>query len=377
MRQAGARKFSAHSAATITTDELLAIVDDLNRRDDVDGILVQMPLPRQVDAKRILDAVDPAKDVDGFHPVNVGHLVAGRPALVACTPAGVMEILRRSGIPLEGANAVVIGRSDIVGKPMALLLLHANATVTICHSKTRDLPEMARRADIVVAAMGRAAMVTPDFVRPGATVIDVGQNVITDARRSRANFREFSGKARIVPREGFGAGGRRSSRRDSDRRRVHARARRRGPADHRDADEQHRAGGAHASWPACSCWLRRSIVMLRVGLTGGIASGKSTVASLIRDADGMVLEPIRWATSCSSRAKRRTTKSCASSAARFWRRAARWIAANWARSCLPMRRSARGSTRFSIRAFSTLRGNGSRRIDRAGWPGHLRSWKRR
>ncbi|MGC1129099.1 MAG: bifunctional 5,10-methylenetetrahydrofolate dehydrogenase/5,10-methenyltetrahydrofolate cyclohydrolase, partial [Candidatus Acidiferrales bacterium] len=190
----GLASFLLTPPATTTTDELLAIVDDLNRRDDVDGILVQMPLPRQVDAKRILDAVDPAKDVDGFHPVNVGHLVAGRPALVACTPAGVMEILKRSGIPLEGANAVVIGRSDIVGKPMALLLLHASATVTICHSKTRDLAETARRADIVVAAIGRAAMVTSDFVRPGATVIDVGQNVVTDRAEAEKIFANFPEK---------------------------------------------------------------------------------------------------------------------------------------------------------------------------------------
>src|ERR1700675_16638 len=179
--------------ATITTTELLAIIEDLNRRDDVDGILVQLPLPPQVDARKILEAVDPAKDVDGFHPINVGHLVAGRPTLVACTPSGVMEIFRRSAIPLEGANAAVLGRSDIVGKPMALLLMHANATVTICHSKTRNLPEVVRRADIVVAAMGKAAMITPDFIRPGATVIDVGINRITDAAQAEkflANFPE-------------------------------------------------------------------------------------------------------------------------------------------------------------------------------------------
>src|SRR6202795_3030052 len=179
--------------ATISTAELLAIVQELNRRDDVDGILVQLPLPPQVDAKKILDAVDPARDVDGFHPINVGHLVAGRPALVACTPSGVMEILRRGGIAIEGANAVVMGRSDIVGKPMALLLMHAHATVTICHSKTKNLPEVVRRADIVVAAMGRAAMVTSEYIRPGAAVIDVGQNVITDraeAERIFANFPE-------------------------------------------------------------------------------------------------------------------------------------------------------------------------------------------
>lgn len=177
--------------ATITTEELLDLVSDLNRRDEVDGILVQMPLPPQVDAKRILDAVDPAKDVDGLHPFNVGKLVAGRPHLVACTPAGVMEILRRSEIPIEGANAVVLGRSDIVGKPMALLLMHAHATVTICHSKTRELAAVARRGDIVVAAMGRAAMVTPDYIRPGATVIDVGQNVVKDAAQAERIFTHF------------------------------------------------------------------------------------------------------------------------------------------------------------------------------------------
>lgn len=178
-------------AATITTEELLAVVEELNRRDDVDGILVQLPLPPQVDAKKILDAVDPAKDVDGFHPMNVGHLVAGRPTLVSCTPAGVMEILKRSGIAVEGANAVVLGRSDIVGKPMALLLMHANATVTICHSNTRDLAETTRRADIVVAAMGRAAMVTPEYIRPGATVIDVGINRVTDAAQAAKYFANF------------------------------------------------------------------------------------------------------------------------------------------------------------------------------------------
>jgi methylenetetrahydrofolate dehydrogenase (NADP+)/methenyltetrahydrofolate cyclohydrolase len=189
----GLASFMLTPPASISTKELLALVEELNARDDVDGILVQMPLPPQIDAKKILDAVDPAKDVDGFHPVNVGRLVAGRPNLVACTPAGVMEILKRSSIPIEGANAVIMGRSDIVGKPMALLLLHANATVTICHSKSRDLRETVRRADIVVAAMGRVAMVTPDYIRPGATVIDVGQNVITnttEAERIFANFPE-------------------------------------------------------------------------------------------------------------------------------------------------------------------------------------------
>jgi len=190
--------------ATITTSELLAVVEDLNRRDDVDGILVQLPLPPQVDAKKILEAVDPAKDVDGFHPLNMGRLVAGRPTLVPCTPAGVMELLRRSSIPLEGANAAVLGRSDIVGKPMALLLMHANATVTVCHSKTRDLPETVRRADIVVAAMGRAAMITSDYIRPGATVIDVGINRVTDPSQAEKLFAHFP--ERLAEFRGKGAG---------------------------------------------------------------------------------------------------------------------------------------------------------------------------
>lgn len=175
-------------AESVTTGELLELVRDLNRRDDVDGILVQLPLPRQVDSRRVLEAVDPAKDVDGFHPVNLGRLVRGEPGLVACTPLGVMEILRRSGIATEGVPTVVLGRSDIVGKPMALLLMHANATVTICHSKTRDLAQIARRADLVIAAMGRPAMVTPDWIRTGATVIDVGINRISDAAEAARIF---------------------------------------------------------------------------------------------------------------------------------------------------------------------------------------------
>jgi len=180
--------------AAVSTDKMLSLVEELNARDDVDGILVQLPLPGQVDTKRVLEAVDPAKDVDGFHPVNLGRLVSGRVGLVACTPSGAMEILRRSGIALAGANAVVVGRSDIVGKPMALLLMHANATVTICHSKTRDLPGVVRRADIVVAAIGRAAMVEPDWVRPGATVIDVGINRIIDVAEAERIFAKFPSK---------------------------------------------------------------------------------------------------------------------------------------------------------------------------------------
>ena len=166
--------------ATVTTDELLTLVESLNHRDEIDGILVQLPLPHQVDSKRVLMAVDPAKDVDGFHPVNVGLLSTQRPGLVPCTPAGILEILRRSNIPIAGEEAVVVGRSDIVGKPVAMLLLNANATVTVCHSKTHDLPAVCRRAGILVAAIGRAGMITRDFVLPGATVIDVGMNKVTD-----------------------------------------------------------------------------------------------------------------------------------------------------------------------------------------------------
>jgi len=170
-----------------STEELLEMIDGLNRREDVDGILVQLPLPGQVDAKKVLLAVDPAKDVDGFHPMNVGFLSTQRPGLVPCTPAGVMEILRRSNIPVAGREAVVVGRSDIVGKPAAMLLLNANATVTVCHSKTHDLAGVCRRADILVAAIGRAGMIKRDFVKPGATVIDVGMNAVTDA----AEFQRF------------------------------------------------------------------------------------------------------------------------------------------------------------------------------------------
>ena len=175
-------------AETATTEDLLALIDDLNRRDEIDGILVQLPLPSHVDSKRVLLAVDPAKDVDGFHPMNVGYLSTQRPGLVPCTPAGVMEILKRSGIPVTGQEAVVIGRSDIVGKPVAMLLLNENATVTVCHSKTRDLAEVCRRADILVAAIGRAGMVTRDYVKPGATVIDVGINRITDPKEFERFF---------------------------------------------------------------------------------------------------------------------------------------------------------------------------------------------
>jgi methylenetetrahydrofolate dehydrogenase (NADP+)/methenyltetrahydrofolate cyclohydrolase len=166
-------------ADTVTTEDMFDVVGSLNDRDDIDGILIQLPLPKQVDTKALLDAVSPAKDVDGFHPVNAGRLQAGRPALAPCTPAGVIEILKRSGLPIAGRHAVVVGRSDIVGKPVAMLLLHQNATVTICHSKTQNLGEVTRAGDILVAAIGRPGFITPDMVKPGATVIDVGINRIT------------------------------------------------------------------------------------------------------------------------------------------------------------------------------------------------------
>lgn len=172
---------------SVTTQKMLELVAELNARDDIDGILVQLPLPKQVDAKAVLLAVSPAKDVDGFHPVNVGNLSTQRAGLVPCTPLGCMEILRRCNIPISGMNAVVVGRSDIVGKPVAMLLLNENATVTVCHSKTRDLPAVCRQADILVAAIGRAGLVTKDFVKPGAAVIDVGINRVTDP----GDFRRF------------------------------------------------------------------------------------------------------------------------------------------------------------------------------------------
>jgi len=173
---------------TIATDELIAIIESLNAREDVDGILVQLPLPAHVDTRRVLEAVDPDKDVDGFHPLNLGRLVSGRPGLRPCTPAGILELLKRYRIPIAGRDAVVVGRSDIVGKPVALLLMHEHATVTICHSRTSNLAEVCRRADLLVAAIGRAAMLTADYIRQGAVVIDVGINRISDRGQAEAIF---------------------------------------------------------------------------------------------------------------------------------------------------------------------------------------------
>ena len=169
-------------------------MEELNARAEIDGILVQLPLPRQVDTKRILLAVAPAKDVDGFHPCNVGTLVAGLPAPRACTPAGIIELLKRGGIAISGQRAVVVGRSDIVGKPVAMLLLHEHATVTICHSKTPDLAGICREADILVAAIGRAAMIDRGLHTQGATVIDVGTNHLKDRDQAARIFRNSAEK---------------------------------------------------------------------------------------------------------------------------------------------------------------------------------------
>ncbi len=183
--EAGFLGLTLRLPSSTSTDDVLLSVAALNARDDVHGILVQLPLPPQVDAQRVLDAVDPRKDVDGFHPVNVGLLVQKRPRFVACTPAGVMELLRREGVSLAGRRAVVLGRSDIVGKPMALLLLHADATVTVCHSRTRDLAAVTREADLLIAAIGRPGFVRAEHVKPGAIVIDVGINRIDDPAQAR------------------------------------------------------------------------------------------------------------------------------------------------------------------------------------------------
>lgn len=177
-------------AADTTTERLLQLVVNLNSRDEIDGILVQLPLPPQIDTRLVLEAVNPAKDVDGFHPVNVGNLVQDRPGLIPCTPAGIIEILRRSGIKMAGVRAVVIGHSDIVGKPVAMLLLHNYATVTICHLRTQNLAEVAREGDILVAAMGKPAFVTGDFIKPGATVIDVGINRLTTEEEVRRIYHD-------------------------------------------------------------------------------------------------------------------------------------------------------------------------------------------
>jgi methylenetetrahydrofolate dehydrogenase (NADP+)/methenyltetrahydrofolate cyclohydrolase len=181
---------SEHHAlpAETSSGELLELIAVLNERDDVDGILVQLPLPAEIDSDKIIEAIDPQKDVDGFHPVNVGRLALGRPVFVPCTPAGVIELLDRSGIPIAGASACVVGRSQIVGRPMAQLLLQMDATVTVCHSRTRDLAAVTRAADLLVVAIGRPGFIGREHIKPGATVIDVGMNNVTDEATARKLF---------------------------------------------------------------------------------------------------------------------------------------------------------------------------------------------
>ena len=194
-----------HLPAEAGGNEILATVNELNSRDDIDGILVQLPLPGHVNEREILEAIDPVKDVDGFHPMNVGRLSQGQDALVPCTPAGVIEILKRSGIEIAGKNAVVLGRSNIVGKPMAMLLLQENATVTICHSRTRDLARVTSQADILVAAIGRAGFVRGEHIAEGATVIDVGINNVSDTSQAAELFSEDDMPKRLaaIEKRGF------------------------------------------------------------------------------------------------------------------------------------------------------------------------------
>jgi len=193
----------AELPADSTTEQVLESVDSLNRRSDLHGVLVQVPLPPQVDARRVLNSILPEKDVDGFHPVNVGRLVSGNAVLKPCTPAGIVEMLKRCHIPIQGRRAVVIGRSDIVGKPLSLLLLHEHATVTICHSKTADLPSVAREADILVAAIGRPAFVDESFVKPGAVVIDVGMNRVESLEQVRRILGEKSERLEQHAQKGY------------------------------------------------------------------------------------------------------------------------------------------------------------------------------
>ena len=208
IKSAGDEGMSAslsHLPASTSLDEILSLVGRLNADDAVDGILVQAPLPDPLGPaalQKVFDALDPAKDVDGVTPINVGRLVQNRADLVACTPSGIMELLRRSGVAVAGKQAVVIGRSDIVGKPVSLLLLHQHATVTVCHSRTQDLPAVAARGDILVAALGRPGFVRKSFVKPGATVIDVGINLVSDSSIARAIFAEGHPRRALFERKG-------------------------------------------------------------------------------------------------------------------------------------------------------------------------------
>ncbi len=190
-------------AAAAATSEVLKVVCALNERADIHGVLVQLPLPRQVDARAVIDAIDPQKDVDGIHPMNAGRLLAGRAVLKPCTPAGIMEILRRYKIPLRGRRGTVIGRSDIVGKPVSIMLMHEDVTVTMCHSKTADLPAVARESDILIAAMGKPGFVDDTFVKPGAVVIDVGTSRLDSLDRIRGIFGEDARRIADFQKKGY------------------------------------------------------------------------------------------------------------------------------------------------------------------------------
>ncbi|HEY7547845.1 MAG TPA: bifunctional 5,10-methylenetetrahydrofolate dehydrogenase/5,10-methenyltetrahydrofolate cyclohydrolase [Blastocatellia bacterium] len=190
-------------AETTTTDEMLALVSDLNSRDEIDGILIQLPLPRQIDSALVLNSVDPAKDVDGFHPTSIGKLTLNEPGLRPCTPAGIMEMLDRYAISIKGARAVVLGRSRIVGLPMSLLLLHRHATVTICHSRTIDLPSVTREADILIIAIGKMAMVDGSFIKPGAVVVDVGQHKVIEASDLEKYFGDNEKRRAAFEKNGY------------------------------------------------------------------------------------------------------------------------------------------------------------------------------
>ena len=201
----GIKSEHIHLPADVTQEELLKIVEELNERDDVDGILVQLPLPKQIDENAILQAINPEKDVDGFHPINAGKLAQGQKTLAPCTPAGVIEILKRSDIEIAGKHAVIVGRSNIVGKPSAFLLLQENATVTICHSRTTNLAEITSQADILVAAIGRAGFVRGEHIKEGATVIDVGINNVSDIEFAKELFDETELEKRLatIEKRGF------------------------------------------------------------------------------------------------------------------------------------------------------------------------------
>ena len=200
--EAGLFSDKTERPASASTAEVLQIVRDLNGRSDIDGILVQLPLPKQVDEGAVLRAIDPTKDVDGFHPVSMGNLLLDQGGFEPCTPAGIMELLKRYGVGMKGRRAVVVGRSHIVGKPMALMLLREHATVTICHSRTQDLPAVCREADILVAAMGKTAFITGEFMKPGAVVVDVGINRVTDAEEAARLFGGDENRIRQVREKG-------------------------------------------------------------------------------------------------------------------------------------------------------------------------------